>query len=144
MTPSLGPVASAVVAALNELGVLAGDGVKPHGAGWQAAEGLSPFVGYCVVYPLQSMFDGPLSDVNADAHAGIQVTSIGATQLQAADVADTVRVWLLDHGRLLGLGNGSGVMNVAWAGGGDVRRDDTTTPPLFYAPSRFSISTTPT
>jgi hypothetical protein len=48
---------------------------------------------------------------------------------------------LLDTWRTLLIVNRK-VMSVAYAGGGDVRRDDTTKPPLFYAVDRYTLRST--
>ena len=142
--PQLGTHTTAIVAALaSGAGVAVGDGQRPDGGGWQGAEGHSPFAGYVVVYPISAGFDGPLADTHADSAAVWQTTCVGATRQQAQHIADTARSWLLANGRTVTIA-GYGVAQVAYDGGGDVRRDDTTKPPLFYAVDRYRFTTTPT
>lgn len=138
---SLGPVTSALVRGLSTQ-VLAGDGIRPAGGGWQGAVGESPFVGYCIVYPLPATFSGPASDDHADESGTWQITSVGANREQAQDIADLTRAWMLDHADDLDL-VGRVVAAVAHDGGGAVRRDETT-PPVFYGTDRYLVITTPT
>jgi hypothetical protein len=143
--PLLDAHTSALVAAVaSGTSKLIGDGVRPDGAGWQDnTPSTGVFKAYAIAYPLPTQFDGPLGDTNADVDGVWQFTSVGPTRHVAQDVADSIRTWLLAYGRTLSIPDRT-VIHVGWDGGGEVRRDDTDNPPLFYGVDRYLIRTTPT
>lgn len=143
--PVLDAHTTAIVKALRDgADLLVGDGQKPTGGGWQDAEGASPFAGYVIVYQQPVLFDGPLADTHADLMGIWQVTAVGATRQQAADLADTARTWLLTNGRTGITIAGRTIADLDHDGGAGVERDDDPPPPLFYAVDRYRITTTPT
>src|SRR4051794_3881922 len=90
MTPQLSPHATAIVAAINDGGLLARSGAVPDGAGWQGDPGKSPFEIYAVVWPLGPIFGGSLENPDEEVDALYQVSCWGNSveaALHAFDLA---------------------------------------------------------
>lgn len=95
---------------------------------------------YAVLYPAGGgELGGPVSDPNADGNRVHQITCVGAT----ADQAE----WLMDKLRPVALGplaiTGRRLMQSYLETSQPVRRDDSTSPPLFYAADQYRYLTTP-
>lgn len=118
-----------VITALQGLGVAVGDAEAPSG--------VAP--PYCVVYPIPGGDTyGTLGAPNDDAELVYQVTCVGVSRKQAE--------WLADKalGLLAGLSiTGRSVPVVSLDSAPGIQRDDTKSPPLFWAAPRFRLTTTP-
>ena len=90
---------------------------------------------YAVLYPMPGQgFDGTIGAPYRLGNFAYQVTAVGAVRQQAEWVADLARDVML--GGLTVSGRRIHVVHVAH---GDVQRDDTVTPPLFYAWDRYLL-----
>lgn len=120
----------ALLAALRVVHSRVGDAVAP-------ADTTFP---YAVLYPAGSgSLSGPVSDANADSSSLFQITCVGITRVQAQ--------WLADKLRPVALGpltiTGRKVMQSYLETSQPVRRDDSSSPPLFYTADVVRIPTTP-
>jgi hypothetical protein len=124
------PVAKAVLAALRVAWPRVGDGVAP-------TDGTLP---YAVLYRAGGgPLGGPLGDHFADGQPLLQLTCVGATAEQADWLAGKLRPTLLATPTVVG----QVVMQVSLETSQPVRRDDSTSPPLFYAADQARFYTTP-
>lgn len=89
------PHTDAVVACLEDAGLLVGRGEKPLGAGWQGSPGASVFVPYVVLWPSPGDTAGDLCDPHEYLDYMVQATCIGSTQEGAEAVADAVKIALV-------------------------------------------------
>lgn len=94
---------------------------------------------YAVLYHLPSgSLTGSLANPNEDAELVYQVQCIGTTREQAE--------WVLDKSMVLLQGfevEDRSIARVSTDNIASARRDDADSPPLFYAPQRFRVKTTP-
>jgi hypothetical protein len=124
---------AAVIAKLAAAGLDVGDGVAPGGD--------TPPEKYVVVYPLPGgSREGTLAGPWDDAELVYQLTCVGITRLQAEWVRDKAEAAMLTGLTVTG-------RNIALVrpdeGDSGTYRDDTQTPPLYYATPRYRIYTTP-
>jgi hypothetical protein len=141
--PKLVDHTAAIIEALTDADVLAGNGQRPTDAGWQGAEGNSRFRSYAVVYRLSPRHDGAIWRGSDDIDGEWQITTVGPTANAAETVADLCRAALLDPATRTLTVAGRSVLNVTHEGGAGVTRDPDTSPALFFAVDRYRISTTP-
>lgn len=124
------PVAKAVLTALRVAWARVGDGVAPD----------DKTLPYGVLYRAGGgALSGPLSDSHADGTPLLQLTCVGSTAEQAAWLADKLRPTLLTRPTV----TGQKVMQVVLETSQPVRRDDSTSPPLFSAADQARYFTTP-
>lgn len=137
------PVTERVIAALEDEGLVVGDGEAHEDGGWNEARDV--YTGHVVVYSLAGgVRYGPLTDHEADATLVYQVSATGATAAQAEILVDRV-------GRAMaGLaGVVVGGMKISLVrhdfGTAQVRRDDEGEheTPLWYGTPRYRLWTTP-
>jgi hypothetical protein len=134
---------AAVISRVTTAGFTVGDGEAPDSAGWQGAQGNSPYIPYVDVHPTPGgLTDGPLSDPNTDAWADYQIISVGAVRRQAEAVGDAVRAVMLAGP--ITVGNGRSVAYVRLDMLGGVIRDDSVLPSVYYVSDRYRILTVPT
>lgn len=136
-------VTDAVIAVLEDAGLVVGDAEKPKTdpCGWAGAPGKSNFVPYVVVYPLAGgTIDGTLDGPHEDAWPLYQLTSVGATRAQAEWTADVARDALLANTLAV---TGRRITHVQIDELAGARRDDLDQPPVWYSPDRYSIATVP-
>lgn len=132
---------SAVVEALEDEGLLVGDGETPGGVQHDHAGRL--LTAYVVAYPMPSGgTTGPLGDVHADEDFVVQVTGFGQSRQQAQLVSDAAKRRLMSGdidipGRTL-----ASQVDLDVATGAS-RDDDTKAPPLWLAHHRYRFRTTP-
>lgn len=94
---------------------------------------------YCVVYSIPGgSRGGSLENPHEDAELVYQVTCVGETRRQAEWVADKANVLLAGFPV-----TGRSIAFVEISSNPGVRRDDTVSPPLFYATPRYRIKSTP-
>jgi hypothetical protein len=123
-----------VVAALKGAGIATGDGIAKDGA-----VDLAP--PYVVVYPWTATYDGPVTDRNADGEPAIQIKAVGKTRGAAENVGVEARAVMLGA-----LASPTGQQYSGAPShelGRGVLRDDSTTPPLFYADDVYRYYLTP-
>lgn len=124
----------AVIAAL-EAQLTVGDAVAPKGAGRQEDGDFSKYV---VVYRITGgNRSGNLDDPDGDGEFIYQVTCVGESRQQAE--------WLVDKAEelLANVALEDRDVTVRPHSNPGVLRDDTVTPPIFYATPRFRLKTTP-
>lgn len=120
----------ALLAALRAAWPRVGDAVAPDDA----------TLPYAVLYPAGAgPLSGPVSDPFADSSPLFQITCVGRTREQTQ--------WLADKLRPVALGplsiTGRKVMQPYLETSQPVRRDDSSSPPLFYAADQVRLPTTP-
>ncbi|OPG13625.1 hypothetical protein [Microbispora sp. GKU 823] len=93
------PHTAAVLAALEEAGIVAGRAVKPDGGGWAGEPGHSDYVPYAVVYPSPGVPDGNIAEPLEYLDYSAQISCWGTTEEQVEMFADDVRAALI--GRIL-------------------------------------------
>lgn len=128
------PHTTAVVDALEAVGVLVGRGLQPEGSGWQGEAGQSPFKGYAVVYPGTGVPDGNVANPTEYLGYTCQVTCVGATQGGAEIVADLVKAALADQPLAV---EGRASYRGRLLLDRPASRDDTVAPPVHYAVLQF-------
>lgn len=134
-------VTDAIITMLTVAGLVVGDGEKPDGGGWQGVDAQSNFIPYVVVHPIGAYeIDGPIGDTAADVWPLHQLTSYGATRSQCELAADRAREAMLTGALAV---TGRRVLMVQPDLLGIVSRDDDVQPPIFSAPDRYEICTTP-
>ena len=128
----------AILTALDSLTFPIGDAVAPRLA--DKTEINPPFA---VLYPIVGgLFDGPLSDSQADVTLVYQVTSVGNTRQQAQAITDLVRAIMMDRSNIIITGRRvRDVRHTSPFAG--VIRDDDLPDPLFYGYDRYELDTTP-
>ena len=89
------PHTTAVLAALQEAGILAGHAVAPNGGGWQGEPGRSDYVPYAVVYPSPGVPDGNIAEPHEYLDYTAQINCWGLTASQVEKLADQVRAALV-------------------------------------------------
>lgn len=124
------PHTTAVVDALEDVGLIVGRGRKPEGSGWQGEPGDSDFVQYVVLYPSPGMTDGDLCDPHEYLDYKVQATCVAATQDGAEAVADTVKAALVGIRLTV---SGRSLYPFQLDGGSPASRDDQVAPPVHYA-----------
>lgn len=135
------PVTEAIITALSDAALLVGDGEKPDTGGWTATPSQSPFVPYVVVHPLGAYeIDGTIGDSFADVWPLHQITAYGATRAQCEETADNVRHIMLTSALVIA---DRKVCIVEPDLLGIVSRVDDVQPPLYMAPDRYMVCTTP-
>lgn len=134
--PAFAAHVAGVAAALTSAGILADVGRKPDNIPTLA--GRTPQRAYAVVYPVVTQRDGPVADPDADCVFTVQVTCHGASAESVTQIVDDVEVAL----RAVVV-SGRSVTRVEPIGGGDLRRDDDVTPPLYFATPRWRVHSTP-
>ena len=135
------PFTNAIVAALEDDGLLVGDGEQPAGAGWQGEPDVSVFKAYMVVHAMVGgLLDGSIGDPDDDGSLMYQVSAYGATRAQCEWAADQARRVILT-GPLLVAGQRVVRVRVDMLGG--ARRDDEVQPPLWLSAERYRLLTTP-
>jgi hypothetical protein len=126
----------AVIAALEAVGLLVGDGEAPTEDHGHQDDG--SFINYVVVYPLPGgTRSGNLDDPYGDAQLPFQVTCVGRSRRQAQWLLDEVEV-ILDGVTVAG----RSIHPMPDSNPGVVRDDDLGKP-LFYATPRYKLKTTP-
>lgn len=123
-----------VVAALRAAGIATGDGVAKDAAGDLAPP-------YTVLYLVGGTSDGPVADRNADRAPLLQIMAVGRSAGSAENVAAAARAVMLGT-----LAAPAGFVFAAAAFhevSQGIRRDDDTTPPLFYAVDQYRYWLTP-
>ena len=125
-TPSIREHTDAILDALGDAGITAGDGT---------GEGLA--LPYVVVYRVGGSRDGEAAAPEDRAELIYQLTCVGAIRKQAE--------WLQDEaeGALRSMSVAGRAVEVRLDSDGSVSRDDDLSPPLFYATPRYRIWTTP-
>lgn len=136
--PAFAAHVAGVQSALTAAGLLADVGRKPGNVP-TLSDGRTPQRAYAVIFPIVTQRDGPVADADADYALTVQVTCHAASADAVAQLVDDVEVAL----RALVVA-GRSVTRVEPVGGGDLRRDDDVTPPLYYATPRWQMHTTPT
>lgn len=134
---------AAVLARLRTTAIPVGDARMPTGAGWQGGAGQSPFVTYLVLYPINSLRQGPeapLSDRNAAPQWGYQVTSVGRDRRSAETASDIAAAALL-AGPPLDLGDGRSPVQLIHTSTAGVDVDESVSPPLFLGVDRYRLDT---
>lgn len=127
---------------LELVGLRVGDGEKPADSGWAGVPGSSKFRGYCVVHPAGAFeIDGTLDEPSDDVWPLVQVTAFGATRQQCEEIADDARAAVL-AGSFAVAGRALGRWRIDLVG--VVMRTDDVQPPIFMAPDRYTVYTTPT
>jgi hypothetical protein len=137
-------VTEAIIAVLSApyAGLTVGDGEKPAAGGWAGAAGESSFRGYVVVHPIGVYeIGGTLADPSADVWPLHQITAYGAKRAQCEEIADDAREVMLNAALIVA---GRRVSLVQPDGIGLVTRLDEVQPPIFMAPDRYMVCTTPT
>lgn len=135
-------VTESVITVLTAATLRVGDGEKPAASGWQGAAGESTFRGYVVVHPVGGFnIDGTLDEPSDDVWPLAQVTAYGATRAQCEEIADDARAAMLS-GSFVVAGRSLGRWQVDLVG--VVTRVDNVQPPIFMAPDRYTVFTTPT
>jgi len=89
------PHTDAVVAALEDAGILTGRGEHPSGGGWQGEPGRSTYIPYVVVYPFPGREDGNIAEPYEYLDYRAQISCWGATAVQTEMLADRVRAALI-------------------------------------------------
>ena len=131
----------AIIAMLTIGGLLVGDSEKPAGGGWQGAAGASTFVPYVDVWPTPGgIADGDMARPFSDVEPDYIIRAFGATRAQCEMVND--RVWQLMLSANLTL-IGRRVLLVSPEVLPGAVREDVGQPPVWYAPGRWRIMTTP-
>jgi hypothetical protein len=134
-------ITEAIIAVLTAAGLRVGDGVKPAGAGWQGTAGQSDFRGYVVVHPVGGFeIDGTLDQPSDDVWPLHQLTSYGANRAQCEEVADDAREAMMTI-PLTVTGRSLGRTRIDLVG--VVTRTDDVQPPIYMAPDRYTVYTTP-
>ncbi len=134
-------VTAAVVACLEDAGLLAGDGEKPVAGGWQGTPGQSTFTPYVAVYNLVGGYtDGSIVAPDEFSYPTYQLTSVGSTAAQCEWQADACREALLT-GPVLVEGRAVNLVTVEMLGG--AVRDDDAQPPVWFSPDRYRLSLVP-
>jgi hypothetical protein len=132
---------AALIAMLQADGWAVGDAEAPDDAGWQGTPGASAFVPYVDVWPTPGgIADGTMSDPYADVQPDYIIRVWGATRAQCEAVNDRVWYRMLTTHLVL---DGRQVQLVAPEVLPGAVREDVGQPPLWYAPGRWRISTTP-
>jgi hypothetical protein len=133
---------AAIVQLLEGDGWIVGDGDVPDaGEGWQGVPGASSFVPYVVVHPSTGgVFDGSIGDPYGDARPDYVIHAYGATPAQCQAVNDAVFAALTST---LPQMVGRTVQLASPDVEGGVVRDPDAEPPIWYAPTRWRIYTTP-
>jgi hypothetical protein len=122
--------------------ILVGDGAKPDGAGWQGVVGESAFVPYVMVFPILPLLDGDISDPHSMGTITYQITSVGPDRRSCEQTADRAATVMLDAAVWIDV-PGYAVVIGSRNGGGNAQRDDSEQPPVWFAPDRFDILSTP-
>jgi hypothetical protein len=129
--------AAGVLTALAAAPFPIGDGVAPRGLNKQE---LDP--PYAVLYQIPGgLFDGPISDSQADAVLVYQITANGLTRQQAAVVLDICRD-LMKRENIIVAGRKVRDVRLSVPSSG-IMRDDDLANPLFYGYDRYEMDTTP-
>jgi hypothetical protein len=131
---------SAVLARLRSTGIPVGDARKPPAAGWQGAEGASPFATYLVLYGLNHARHGPdasIGDRGTDPQLRYQVTAVGVDR-RAAETAADLAAARLTNGQPYDM-PGRLVVAVIHDVSTGVTVDESVNPPLFVAVDRYRI-----
>lgn len=124
------PLTKAVLAALRATWSRVGEGVAPDDA----------TLPYAVLYASgPGPLGGPVSDPHADGSPLLQLTCVGGTSEQAEALADRLRPVLLTRPTV----TGQRVMQVILETSQPVRRDDSTSPPEYYAADQVRVLITP-
>lgn len=136
-------VTDAIITVLTGAGLRVGDSEKPANSGWAGTAGQSTFRGYVVVHPVGGFdIDGTLDAPSDDVWPLVQVTSYGATRSQCEELADDAREAMLASPAAV-----VGSRTIArWRIDlvGVVTRTDDVQPPIYMAPDRYTVFTTPT
>lgn len=134
-------VTEAILGVLGTASLRVGDSEKPANSGWAGAAGESTFRGYVVVHPVGG-FDigGTLDEPSDDVWPLMQVTSYGATRAQCEEIADDARAAMLS-GSFVVAGRSLGRWRIDLVG--VVTRTDDVQPPIYMAPDRYTVFTTP-
>lgn len=142
------PLTDAIVAALEAEGLLVGDAIRPDGGGWwdttndvPGTPDVHPFVPYVDVWPVSGgVADGTLAKPYADAHPDYILRVFAANRAQCEFIQDVVWEAMLSLSVVL---TGRQVQLVRPDVMPGVFRDDDVQPPVFFAPSRWRVWTTP-
>jgi hypothetical protein len=135
------PISKAMVTALEAAGLTVGYGEKPVGGGWVGVAGGSKFVPYVDVHPAGAVeIDGTFDEPSDDVWPLYQLTSHGATTEQCEEVAGRARAALLSSSIVVS-GRSIGRWQVERQG--EIIRADDVQPPIFMAPDRYAVFTTP-
>jgi hypothetical protein len=131
----------AVIAALEDVGLLVGDGVSPDSGGWQGTPAESPFIPYVVVHPISGgIHVGTIDDPYVDTNSIYQLSAYGATRAQCerlVGLADAVMMGLRVELE------GRRVAHIEHDMEGGAWREDALQPPVWRAVPRYRIHTTP-
>lgn len=141
-THSGAAVTSAIVARLTAGGVLVGRGEAPSTGGWAGTPGQSTFTPYTVVHPtIGGTTDGSIAEPDEDVSPDYTLTSVGATQQQCEIQCDKAVTAMF--AAQLSISGGRVVSLLRYDQVAGVLRDDDVKPPVYFAPARFRIVTTP-
>jgi hypothetical protein len=132
---------NAIIGALEAAGLVVGDAIQPEAGGWQGVPGESEFVPYVDVWPTPGgIADGTIASPYSDVDTDYVLRTFGATRAQVEYVADMA--WEVmrtadfsTSGRKVTLVRPDVLPGVI--------RDDDAQPPVFFAPGRWRICTTP-
>jgi hypothetical protein len=127
----------AILTLLRSTTIEIGDGQAPRNA--DKSEIDPP---YAVLYSLTGgLFDGPLSDSQADVSLIYQVTAVGEIRQQAQVILDVIRA-VMKKENLAITGRAVRDVRLVSPNSGLVRDDDLPNP-LFYGYDRYEVDTTP-
>lgn len=135
-------VTDAIISVLSTAGLRVGDGEKPASSGWAGAAGQSTFRAYVVVHPMGGFdIDGTLDTPSDDVWPLVQVTSYGANRGQCEETADDAREAMLASPAAVVTGRAIARWRIDLVG--VVTRTDDVQPPIYMAPDRYTVFTTP-
>lgn len=129
---------TAILTALQTSTITIGDGEAPRTP--DKSEINPP---YAVLYPIPGgLFDGPLSDTQADISLIYQITAVGKTRQQAQVILDICRAIMMDKSNISIPGRLVRSVTLITPHSGTIRDDDLPNP-LFYGYDRYEVDTTP-
>jgi hypothetical protein len=135
-------VTDAIITVLTNAGLRVGDGEKPANSGWAGTAGQSTFRAYVVVHPVGAFdIDGTLDGPSDDVWPLMQITSFGAVRAQCEETADDAREALLATPAAVVGGRSVARWRIDLVG--VVTRTDDVQPPIYMAPDRYTVFTTP-
>jgi hypothetical protein len=136
------PHTDAVVAAIAAIPMLVDRAKQPTGSGWQGTPGASTFKRYAVVYPSPGTPDGSVAEPLEYLDYRAQINVFGATETQAEDGSDEVRVALI--GRRLSVAGRATYRVQTPPGERLVFRDDSLPAPIYMAVVEIEFRSQPT
>ena len=129
--------------ALDDTGILIGDGIAPKQGGWSGGEpGVGDFVPYVVLTtgPAQKQARDPLARENTSWLATYTTRHVGALRQQTDWCADKVREALVEYRpKLLHLDSKWSVVQTTYPSLGPITRNDTTDPAYWELVDNVSV-----